>query len=321
MQNIHEDQQKKQFVQSMIDIALSSNCRVIGEGVEVREEYLVAQSMEMHFAQGYYFARPTTTPKRELPPALFAKRQTRENIPSGVPRSDSLVGSLLTQLTPVRTYHDVNHVGERFQNAVKLASLPVLNDNDSIAGMVWRDEFMTLYASRYGRDLHGRKPIHLFMDRKPIIAETSMPLKNLSQQITSQDSSQQHSVFIICEQGYYRGVGSLMDLLRQITDLQLTIARHANPLSGLPGNVPLNEHIQQAIQQKRHSTVCYFDLDNFKPYNDTYGYNKGDKVINKTAKILSQHIDQEIDFLGHVGGDDFIVIFDSQDWRSVARKC
>jgi diguanylate cyclase (GGDEF)-like protein len=102
--------------------------------------------------------------------------------------------------------------------------------------------------------------------------------------------------------------------------LQLTIARHANPLSGLPGNVPLNEHIQQAIQQKRHATVCYFDLDNFKPYNDTYGYNKGDKVINKTAKILSQHIDHEIDFLGHVGGDDFIVIFDSQDWRSRCKK-
>ena len=316
MQNIHEDQQKKQFVQSMIDIALSSNCRVIGEGVEVREEYLVAQSMEMHFAQGYYFARPTANPKHELPRALFAKRQSREHIHSGVPRSDSLVGSLLTQLTPIRTYHDVNQVGERFQSAVKLSSLPVLNDDNTVAGMVWRDEFMTLYASRYGRDLHGRKPIHLFMDNRPITAETTLPLKNLSQQITSQDSSQQHSVFIITEQGYYRGVGSLMDLLRQITDLQLTIARHANPLSGLPGNVPLNEHIQQAIQQKRHATVCYFDLDNFKPYNDTYGYNKGDKVINKTAKILSQHIDYENDFLGHVGGDDFIVIFDSKDWRT-----
>src|SRR5690606_37353004 len=125
-----------------------------------------------------------------------------------------------------------------------------------------------------------------------------------------------HSVFIITEQGSYRGVGSFMDLLRQITDLQLTIARHANPLTGLPGNVPLNEHIQHAIQQKRCVTVCYFDLDNFKPYNDTYGYNKGDKVINKTAKILSQHLDHEFDFLGHVGGDDFIVVFDSQDWQA-----
>ena len=316
MQNIHEDQQKKQFVQSMIDIAQSSNCRVIGEGVEVREEYLVAQSMDMHFAQGYYFGRPTPNPKRELPPELFAKRQPREKIHSGVPRSDSLVGSLLTQLTPVRTYHDVNQVGERFQNAVKLAALPVLHENDTIAGMVWRDEFMTLYASRYGRDLHGRKPIHLFMDNRPIIAETTLQLKSLSQQITSQEPSHQHSVFIISEQGFYRGVGSLMDLLRQITDLQLTIARHANPLSGLPGNVPLNEHIQQSIREKRHATVCYFDLDNFKPYNDTYGYNKGDKVITKTAKILSQFIDHENDFLGHVGGDDFIVIFDSHDWRN-----
>ncbi len=320
MQNIHEDQQKKQFVQSMIDIALSSNCRVIGEGVEVREEYLVAQSMEMHFVQGYYFSRPTATPKRQLPASLFAKREPREKIPSGVPRSDSLVVSLLTQLTPLRTYHDFEYVGERFQNEMNLAALPVLNENNTIAGIVWRDEFLTLYASRYGRDLYGRKPIRLFMDKKPIIAETSLTLKKLSQQITSQNSAHQHSVFIISEHGYYRGVGSLIDLLRQITDLQLTIARYANPLSGLPGNVPLNEHIQQAIGQKRHATVCYFDLDNFKPYNDTYGYNKGDKVITRTARILSQHIDHDMDFLGHVGGDDFIIIFDSTDWQKRCQR-
>lgn len=320
MQNIHEDRQKKQFVQSIIDIAQGSNCRIIGEGVEIREEYLTIQSMDIQFAQGYYFARPSVLPKHSLPTELFAKRQTPTFLATGKPRSNSLVASLLSQMTPVRTHHTVNSVGDRFQNSVKLAAIPVLNEDNTVAGMVWRDEFMTLYASRYGRDLHGRKPIMLFMDNRPVTAEMSMPLKSLSQQITSQDSSQQHSVFIIVEQGYYRGVGSLMDLLRQITDLQLTMARHANPLSGLPGNVPLNEHILDAIHQKRPVTVCYFDLDNFKPYNDTYGYNKGDKVLTKTAQVLGQHLNAEIDFLGHVGGDDFIILFDSSDWQERCEK-
>ena len=76
MQNIHEDRQKRQFVQSIIDIAQGINCQIIGEGVEVRGEYLAAQAMEVNFAQGYYFARPNAQPLRELDSSLFARRQT-----------------------------------------------------------------------------------------------------------------------------------------------------------------------------------------------------------------------------------------------------
>ncbi|WP_237701209.1 diguanylate cyclase [Methylophaga thalassica] len=56
-------------------------------------------------------------------------------------------------------------------------------------------------------------------------------------------------------------------------------------------------------------------MDNFKPYNDIYGYGKGDKVISLTAKTLTEHVDQDIDFVGHVGGDDFIILFESKDWQ------
>lgn len=316
IQNIHNDKQKRQFVKSIIDIARGIDCQVIGEGVEVRGEYLAVQEMDITFAQGYYFARPAITPTQQLEEKLFAKRHVTHPIATGKPRTSSLVSSLLTPLEPVHVYQDVNQVSERFHDAVNLSALPVINEDQTIAGMMWRDEFMTLYASRYGRDLHGRKPIHLFMDRTPIIADISLPLKTLSQQITSQDSAQQHSSFIITEQGVYRGVGSLMDLLRQITDMQLTTARYANPLSGLPGNVPLSENLREALQQKADVTVCYFDLDNFKPYNDTYGFSKGDKVILHSARLMGEAIDPECDFLGHVGGDDFIVIFESRDWQA-----
>jgi diguanylate cyclase (GGDEF)-like protein len=123
-------------------------------------------------------------------------------------------------------------------------------------------------------------------------------------------------VFVITENNHYRGIGSLMDLLRQITDLQITTARHANPLSGLPGNVPISEHINDALSEERDAVICYFDLDNFKPYNDYYGFGKGDKVISKLAKILVDNVDADIDFVGHVGGDDFIVMFDSTNWQT-----
>jgi len=316
MQNIHEDQQKQQFVRSIIDIAQGIHCKIVGEGIEVREEYLSAQGMAMQFAQGYYFARPSGQPQRRIDAELFDKRQSPMFFVAGKPRGNTLVSSLLIPLTAVRIDQTVSQVGERFQRDPKLTALPVVHEDETVAGMVWRDDLMTLYASRYGRELHGRKPIRLFMDQNPLIAEVSLPLQALSKQITSQDASQQGSMFILTEEKYYRGVGSLMGLLRQITDMQLTIARHANPLSGLPGNVPLSEHTGEVIADRRDVAVCYFDLDNFKPYNDIYGYRQGDRVIRKTAKILTEHVDHNCDFLGHVGGDDFIILFDSPDWHS-----
>jgi diguanylate cyclase (GGDEF)-like protein len=206
-------------------------------------------------------------------------------------------------------------VGERFQTSTDMIALPVIDHKNTVAGIVWRDEFMTLYASRYGRDLHGRKPIHHFMDADPVIADTSLPLQKLSQLITSNDTSHQHSIFIITKDDHYHGVGSLMDLLRKITDLQLTTARHANPLTGLPGNVPISEHIQDVLIEQNDAVICYFDLDNFKPYNDYYGFGKGDQVIRSTAHILLQHVDVHNDFVGHVGGDDFIILFESANWQ------
>jgi EAL domain-containing protein (putative c-di-GMP-specific phosphodiesterase class I)/GGDEF domain-containing protein len=315
MQNIHEDKTKRQFVQSIVDIAKGINCRIVGEGIEVRGEYRTVNEMNIEFIQGYYFGRPAIQPQRSIAEELFLKRKTMARFRSSAPRANTLVSSLLTSLTPVMTHDDVNEVGERFQLAADLIALPVINNDNSVAGMVWRDELMTLYASRYGRDLHGRKPIHLFMDVDPTVADVALPLKSLSQRITSQYRSLQQGMFILTDNNQYSGVASLMDLLRQITDLQITMARHANPLSGLPGNVPISEQTTEVINQSRDVVICYFDLDNFKPYNDIYGYGKGDKVINKTANILTTHVNPELDFVGHVGGDDFIILFESEDWQ------
>lgn len=315
MQNIHQDPHKRQFVQSMVDIAKGINCRIVGEGIEVREEYLTVDLMNIQFIQGYYFGRPAINPERRIDERLFSKRKEVSAFKVVTPRANTSVTSLITSLVPAKVDDNVTAVAERFHHDADLMALPVVNADGSVAGMIWRDEIMNLYASRYGRELHARKPIHLFMDINPIIADVTLPLERLSKRITSQNLSLQRGIFIITEQKIYRGVGGVMNLLRQITDLQITVARHANPLSGLPGNVPISEQTAEVINKKNDAVMCYFDLDNFKPYNDIYGYAKGDKVINKTAQILTKHMDPDLDFVGHVGGDDFIILFESEDWK------
>jgi len=85
----------------------------------------------------------------------------------------------------------------------------------------------------------------------------------------------------------------------------------ANPSTRLPGNIAIERALRRRIEQSAPFAVCYADIDNFKAYNDTYSFLKGDAVIQQTAHALLNAVEQHgnrADFVGHIGGDDFVVI-------------
>jgi GGDEF domain-containing protein len=193
--------------------------------------------------------------------------------------------------------------------------LPVVREGCPI-GLIRRLDFMDIFLSNYGRELHGRKPATFFMDPQPLLIEEGLLLEDASRMVTS--SMNRHvdpHAFIITREGRYQGVGWTMDLLEKITDLRVHSARYANPLTLLPGNVPIQNHIEALLKAQRPFAAAYCDLDCFKPFNDVYGYKKGDQVIQMLGRILVEHADSKLDFIGHIGGDDFIVVFESPDWR------
>jgi diguanylate cyclase (GGDEF)-like protein len=100
-----------------------------------------------------------------------------------------------------------------------------------------------------------------------------------------------------------------------ITEMQISAARYANPLTQLPGNVPINEHVDRMLAAGISFVAAYIDIDNFKPYNDCFGYRRGDDVIQMLARQICEATDERLDFVGHIGGDDFFVIFRSTDWE------
>jgi GGDEF domain-containing protein/CHASE3 domain sensor protein len=109
-------------------------------------------------------------------------------------------------------------------------------------------------------------------------------------------------------------IGSLADAFEAMTErLKILEVLHldASPLTGLPGNLAIENEIEKRLAEKKSFSLCHVDLDNFKPFADKYGYAWGSEVIKEVSRILMEEIkitDQEGDFFGHIGGDDFVII-------------
>ena len=98
--------------------------------------------------------------------------------------------------------------------------------------------------------------------------------------------------------------------------------RKVSPLTGLPGNIQIQVELRKRLLKKEDFVVLYFDLDNFKEYNDTYGFLKGDEVIKFTARTILKTMHQykpEDTFVGHIGGDDFVGILSDVDYESLCQ--
>ncbi len=224
-----------------------------------------------------------------------------------------MASSLLQQARSLNHDELTGSVVDYLHKHPQVHSIPIIRDSKPI-GMALRDLLLELFSTPYGRSLNNQKTISQTMAKNPVIVEANTALSDVTRLVTSEHDEKMQWHFIITDQGRYIGIASVRDLLRQLTQQQIQHARYANPLTMLPGNVPIYRHVDELIAAKTIFKFAYFDLNNFKPYNDIYGYAKGDQVILLVSGILQKHCAKK-DFIGHIGGDDFVVVFQSESWH------
>lgn len=99
--------------------------------------------------------------------------------------------------------------------------------------------------------------------------------------------------------------------------------RRISPLTGLPGNVQISAELKKRLMMKETFSVLYLDLDNFKAYNDIYGFLRGDEIIKFTANTILKNVHRKSsieNFVGHIGGDDFVAIVDNDCYEEVCQN-
>ncbi|MED7670734.1 GGDEF domain-containing protein [Pseudomonas moraviensis subsp. stanleyae] len=308
---IHQDALKREFVGSILQIAKASRALVIAEGIELPEELAVLTEMGVDLVQGYLLGRPQEHPSRDAR-AMMPKHDS-----SAVALNDegSDLSALLNDQPAVQRDTPTASVLEAFRRQANLNSLAVLDEQGQPCGIVHRHSLSDALLKPFATDLFARKPISRLMNDDFLAVEMSQSLQQVSRLITSRARQRIEEDFIITLNGGYLGLGRVIDVLKLITELKIQQARYANPLTLLPGNVPIQQCLTRLLQQARESIICYVDIDSFKPFNDIYGYGRGDEVLLCLAQCLNERVDPTRDFVGHIGGDDFLLVLGPEDWR------
>ncbi|MCK9285843.1 MAG: GGDEF domain-containing protein [Rhodocyclaceae bacterium] len=319
---IADDVMKFQLVRAIHELAEISHAQLIAEGIETEAEFATVRDLGIAFGQGYLIDRPAAQPERapaEAVVGLIARSQLIV-FPQASSQGSALARDVMTYVAPVSPEATNIDIYIRFENEPQLPVLPVVDADATPLGMINRHSLIDRFARPFRRELYGRKSCTLLMDASPLVVEHDISVQEVGQLLGRSAHHHMLDGFIVTERGRYIGIGSTQALMALITNMQINAARYANPLTQLPGNVPINEHIDRLIAGETHFFACYCDLDHFKPFNDTYGYRQGDQVIQFLGNALRKNCNLRLDFIGHVGGDDFVLLLQREDCQEMLQQ-
>jgi signal transduction histidine kinase len=217
------------------------------------------------------------------------------------------LSALVRDIPPITPDLTVDYVGELLLSVDEyqhLLSLPIINQGRPI-GVISRYELMKVFVSRFGRELQGAKPIHSLMNSRPLVVDMAMPMESAAQFITGNMSFPITEDFIITENGRYRGIGMVLDLLRIMEE---KVTKRTHELAAAYNN--LQQSQSQLIQSEKMASLGQMVAGVAHEINTPLGYVRSniellDTMFRETDTLVSryegliEHIEER-----HIGMDE-----------------
>jgi diguanylate cyclase (GGDEF)-like protein len=310
---IDEDQRKKLFVTQLVHLAHTIGIWVVAEGVETRHEYLTCREIGCDLVQGYFVQHPEIDGSK-LQVTYEHVAEAVEGERRRTSRGGPTIRDHMQYIEPLSIDTPVLEVLKRFRTEVETRFIPVVNTAGEPAGVIREQDLKMYVYSPYGVSLllnrTSGQQLRAIVRTAPK-AELHARLEELLEAYASEDGA---DAVVITENGAYCGVLDSRALLQVLNQREILAARDQNPLTHLPGNSKIEEYVTSRLHQSTgpHAFV-YFDFDNFKPFNDAFGFRRGDRVIMLFADLLKTFRLHSHVFVGHIGGDDFFMGVETPD--------
>ncbi|ARU49539.1 GGDEF domain-containing protein [Sulfurospirillum diekertiae] len=302
--DIHLSKKKKLFVSSIVQIAQAMGIFTIAEGVECEEEYNECKKLGCNMVQGYFVQKPTLDVTQ-----IVMSYEHLKLVDQSDKRKNGKIANIekyLQKSSTVFMDSPINDVYEVLKGDKKNHFVPVLARDQTPLGIIRDADIKAYLYSNYGKALlynltqGSLKKIIAHCGR----ADINDPIEKILKIYAFDDDN---DAILITENEKYLGYLSSKVLLDIVNEKNIVDAKDQNPLTGLSGNRIINEFVANAMDSKEKVMMAYFDFDNFKPFNDYYGFRKGDRAITLFADILKSSVGFDECLVGHVGGDDFFL--------------
>jgi diguanylate cyclase (GGDEF)-like protein len=308
VRNIKQYSKNRLFCTEIIKLAHIRGAIVIAEGVETKEEFYTLKELGCDLMQGFFIQKPSKNKEIKLSVAMI-KELAEEDKRSEESDVSHILNQLL-QLDTVLNTEPINNVIEKFQKDERATVFPIVDANSRPLGLVTEKSLRRYIYSQYGLQIIQNQQSGKYITPCPIVDITT-PLEDILDMFAHHDELEG---IIITKEFRYKGFLSAKSLINALNEKNLKIAREQNPLTKLPGNAIILEFIQKAITDTSSEYIlAYLDLDNFKPFNDKFGFRQGDRAILLFADTIKEETARFKPFLGHIGGDDFFIGYKVED--------
>lgn len=310
VRNIDTSPYKQKLVRAISSFAGQVGSDMIAEGIESWDELSTVFRLGVRYVQGFLIARP----QLELEPlAIGVKNELRSLMTEYHHKQYSVdvsISNLVTipQLVSVdsTTGADLDRIFRRNHSITHV----VIERDRRPEALITRQHFYSMLSGQYGYSVYSKRYIDSIAKREMLVVEDRMDLRTLGKLAMARPMNELYDPIIVTDShGRIIGTITMRQLLRKAFDTEIRLATSANPLTQLPGNTVIGEWLDKIIRSPEYS-IIYGDLDRFKEYNDCYGFASGDGMIKLVADVLGAHAKNLPcrSRLGHIGGDDFIMI-------------
>lgn len=315
--NIDQDSKKKLFCSSIIEMAHIMGMQVIAEGIETVKEFYTCKDIGADFIQGYLAQYPTLNIDeiKNIYPNIvnFINQDKRAN------GNASIDNEFIEPIIALNINTSLYNLFVHFKEDTKNNFVPIIDEFENFLGIIYESDIKKISYSQYGLSLAQNITYSSTLIKyiKPALSvEISWGIDKILEMynLKSKDSL---GIFIT-QSGKYKGFINLNSLLTLSYKRNIEIATNQNPLTKLPGNNQIEKYIEKTLNkdQKNITHIIYFDFNNFKPFNDIYGFRQGDRAILIFSELLQKRYPKDA-FIAHIGGDDFFVGLKDQKYKEV----
>lgn len=320
IRDIDKDLTKQALIRSMVEFANLSDTMLIAEGIETKEELLKLIDFGVNYGQGYFIQKPNPNilPVRAEIQEIIKESNNKKNHMLANKVSDVYIRNITTRQRTLNPNIEISKVQDMMNQDPTLPGFCIIEDNE-LLGVITRNRLYSLLGSQYGYSLYSKKAISTILSTEFLKVDFHNPIDKVAGIAMQRDPNELYDFVTITKDDKYYGIVTVKDLLENAIKIEVNYAKHLNPISGLPGNLLIEQYIENRLYSQDNFTLLYFDIDNFKAYNDVYGFERGDLVIKTLANIIQDTVPKN-EFVGHIGGDDFVSILSFNNVTQVCHK-